>query len=293
MTITQLIYFVAVAEELNITRIAERFHVSQPAVSQAIRDLEKEFQLTLFERRHNDLLLTATGNTAYQQAKRLLEHYKQFQSDLGSLQVIPSVSIAIAPNIAAIHLADMFLYFQKNLPDVTIHMQENYIINMTHLLKNNLLDAALFSCSDDSRDPALTYIPVGYFSLLLCASPSFFGTEEKLLSPQHLEGTPIVLQFERSQLNSLVFKYLSHYQVTPKVILYANQLITICEFVRNGIAAGFLPPQVIDREAGIEPYRLSETEQFLENRTVYFVYRKKSPIVGKLLRVISDYFELV
>ena len=87
MTMTQLVYFVAVAEELNITRIAEQFHVSQPAVSSAIRDLEKEFRVSLFERHHNDLFLTSTGNIAYQQAKRLVEHYEEFRTSIEKLQM--------------------------------------------------------------------------------------------------------------------------------------------------------------------------------------------------------------
>ena len=90
MTMTQLVYFVAVAEEQNITRIAEQFHVSQPAVSSAIRDLEKEFRVSLFERHHNDLFLTSTGyllnllannNSCLQNRCILLEQEDKLEDD--------------------------------------------------------------------------------------------------------------------------------------------------------------------------------------------------------------------
>lgn len=290
MTITQLAYFVAVAEELNITRIAERFHVSQPAVSSAIRDLEKEFHITLFERHHNDLFLTAIGNTAYQRAKRLVEHYETFQTGLEMLQMEKSVSIAIAPNIAAIHLSKLFLYMRNQMPDVTINMEESIIVNMTQMLKNNLLDAACFSCRDGMRDEALTYIPVGSFSLSLCASPLLLKTENNIIPPEKLEGVPMVFQFKSSQLNTFIIEYFAKYHITPNVIFYANQLTTISEFIRNGIAVGFLPPELIKRDHDIVQYRLPEADS-LEGMPIYFVYKKKTPMVENLLKIFRTYFE--
>ena len=291
MTITQLMYFVAVAEELNITRIADRFHVSQPAVSSAIRDLEKEFHITLFERHHNELFLTVPGNTAYQRAKRLVEHYEAFQTGMEKLQMEKTISLAIAPNIAAIHLSKLFLYMRDQLPDVTINMEESIIVNMTQMLKNNLLDAACFSCRDGMRDPALTYVPVGAFSLSLCASPSLLKTESNIVPPAKLEGIPMVLQFKSSQLNTFVMEYFSKFHITPNVIFYANQLTTISEFVRDGIAVGFLPPELIERDPDIMQYHLPGADS-LEGMPIYFVYKKKTPIVENLLKIFRSYFEM-
>ena len=292
MTMTQLVYFVAVAEELNITRIAEQFHVSQPAVSSAIRDLEKEFRVSLFERHHNDLFLTSTGNIAYQQAKRLVEHYEEFRTSIEKLQMDKSVSLAIAPNVAAIHLSKLFPYMQEQLPGVTINMQENFIGNMTQLLKNNLLDAACFSCREEMRDPALTYIPVGKLSLALCASSTFFKLDSQIISPKKLEGIPMVFQFKSSQLNTFILEYFAGYHVIPNVIFYANQLTTITSFVREGLAVGFLPPEIIEKDPDIVQYHLPEAEN-LENVEINFVYKKKTLMVEELLRIFRTYFNMV
>lgn len=289
MTITQLIYFTAVAEELNITKVAEYFHVSQPAVSSAIRELEKEFNITLFERHHNELFLTALGNTAYQRAKKLIDHYEEFQSELKELKTDKIVSLAIAPNIAAIHLSKLFLCMQKNMPDATISIEENFIINMTQMLKNNLLDAACFACREDRMDPSLTYVHIGSFSLSLCASPSLLSTEKQIVDPHVLEGVPMVFQFKSSQLNTSITEYFSQFSIIPNVIFYANQLTTILEFIRDGIAVGFLPQELIAREKNLVQYTLPGYES-MSNMPIYFVYKKKTPVTEEVLHIFRTYF---
>ena len=65
-----------------------------------------------------------------------MEHYEEFRTSIEKLQMDKAVSLAIAPNVAAIHLSKLFPYMQEQLPGVTINMQENFIVNMTQLLKN-------------------------------------------------------------------------------------------------------------------------------------------------------------
>lgn len=290
MTITQLKYFIAVAEELNITKVAEQFHVSQPAVSSAIRELEKEFEVTLFERQHKDLFLTVLGNTTYHRAKKLMEHYNEFQSELKESNITKRVSLAIAPNVAAIHLANLFLYMQKEMPGTIINMQENYILNMTQMLKNNSLDAACFACREDSKDPALTYIHIGSFSLSLCAAPNLLSKSNKKITPYDLKDIPMIFSYKSSQLNTSIIELFSQFHIMPNVIFHANQLITILEFVRKGIAVGFLPSELLVNEHDIIQYEL-EGITYMSDCPIYFVYKKKNPTTIEMLHICRSYFK--
>src|SRR5215471_1715927 len=74
MELRHLRYFVAAAEELNISRAAARLHVSQPPLSRQIHDLEEEIGTALFDRSHKQLRLTAAGEYFLQEAKRILAH---------------------------------------------------------------------------------------------------------------------------------------------------------------------------------------------------------------------------
>lgn len=73
MELRQLRYFIAVAEEMNITRAAERLHMTQPPLSRQLQAIEEEIGLPLFERGARPLKLTDAGRVFHAQAKRLVD----------------------------------------------------------------------------------------------------------------------------------------------------------------------------------------------------------------------------
>ena len=109
MELRQLEYFLAVAEDLNFRRAAERLHMTQPPLSQQIRQLEIEMGLTLFDRSTRRVQLTAAGEVFRQSASRLL---RQLQDSIAeardvasglagqlALGFVPSATIEILPPI--------------------------------------------------------------------------------------------------------------------------------------------------------------------------------------------------
>src|ERR1700747_3620114 len=77
MELRHLRYFVAAAEEENISRAALRLHISQPAISRQIRDLEDEISIRLFERRARALSLTVAGSKFLEEARSVLRHAEE------------------------------------------------------------------------------------------------------------------------------------------------------------------------------------------------------------------------
>ena len=289
MTHTQLIYFVAVAEQLNLTRVSEQFHVSQPAVSSAIRDLEKEFQVILFERRRNELVLTPRGDHVYRRAKALLRHYEEFYSSIpGDFVPKNSCSVAFAPNVAAIHLCDLHLYAKENEPEFTITFQEESIANMTHMLKNSLLDAAIFACYPDDIDQTLSYVTIGKMTLSVCAHPNIFYSKRTVTPISALKDIPIVLQQHGSVQNTTVRALFHKEGIRPNVIYESSQNSTMHDIVCKGIAAGCLMPAVLfQNDESIRIYQL-EGETPLP---IHFVYKEKTSDVATFLRLVKAYFK--
>ena len=102
MKLTQLEYFCAAVECQSITAAAKKLYVTQPAISGAIRELEKEFSVTLFSHARNKMALTEDGRLFYERVEQLLrevESTAQELHDLGSAQQTVKVGIPIEPRI--------------------------------------------------------------------------------------------------------------------------------------------------------------------------------------------------
>lgn len=144
MKIVQLEYFCAATRLHSITQAAAELYVTQPAISTAIKELEKEFSISLFTRTKNHLSLTKEGEVFYQKAQKLLAEYnntmEQFH-DLG--KDIPTLRIGIPPLLSAIFFPDMMNEFKKEYPDIPFELFEYSSIRAANMVMEGKLDLAL------------------------------------------------------------------------------------------------------------------------------------------------------
>ncbi|MDB6234713.1 LysR family transcriptional regulator [Lactobacillus amylovorus] len=123
MELRVLNYFVATAEELNMTRAAQKLLVSQPALSRQIADLEDELGVKLFNRRSRHLTLTPAGQYLLEQAKEILALTAKTKSNLQSSTVISGdLTIAAGESYAMQRIMDILSNIIQDYPTVKIHI---------------------------------------------------------------------------------------------------------------------------------------------------------------------------
>lgn len=123
MELRVLNYFVATAQELNMTRAAQKLLVSQPALSRQIADLEDELGVKLFNRQPRHLTLTPAGQYLYEQAKEILTLASKTKSNLQSSAVISGdLTIAAGESFAMQRLMNIISNIIRDYPTVKIHI---------------------------------------------------------------------------------------------------------------------------------------------------------------------------
>jgi DNA-binding transcriptional LysR family regulator len=126
MELRHLRYFVAVAEEQNITRAAARLHVSQPPLSRQIRNLEDELGIALFNRDANTVRLTEAGRAFLTEARIILqraEHAMQMAKDIAKGKR-GEIHVGYAPSLTVELLPRALKYFQKSNPEVRVQLHD-------------------------------------------------------------------------------------------------------------------------------------------------------------------------
>jgi LysR family hydrogen peroxide-inducible transcriptional activator len=173
MTLTELRYIVAVARERHFGRAAEACFVSQPTLSVAVRKLEEELGVTLFERGTGEVSVTPIGTRVIEQAQRVLEQAavvkelaKQGKDPLsGPLRL--GVIFTIGPYL----LPELVPGLKKRAPRMPLVLQEQYTHRLVELLRQGELDAAILALPFESAglvvqplydEPFVVAVPRGH-----------------------------------------------------------------------------------------------------------------------------------
>lgn len=288
MTMTQLRYFVSVVEEQSLTRVAELLHVSQPAVSSAIRDLEKEFQIQLFFRTHRALTLTAEGTEFYQRAVGLLAHYASFQEEmLEQSQRKRRYTFAMTNNYAPVYLPGLYRHLRSQAPDIIFDFQELRIVDMFRQIKNGLLDAACLGHQFSEKDVLDFHVRrVGTFDMRLCIHRDLMCFSKKSVSPVDIGDLPLALYHHGGTLRAKVQEEFQRYRLEPNILFAVNQVRTIEELVCQGLAGGFLPGALAERLPGVKSYPF----EGIQDIPAYLIWKKESDTSKQMLRWISAWF---
>ncbi|HWY77267.1 MAG TPA: LysR substrate-binding domain-containing protein [Verrucomicrobiae bacterium] len=145
MELRHLRYFVAVAEEQNVSRAAKRLHLSQPPLSRQIRDLEGELGVVLFDRGANAVRLTEAGRAFMTEARTILRRTE------GAVQMVKDVAagkrgeinVGYAPSLTVELLPRALGYFRKSNPGVRVRLHDLSTQEMLRGLNDGSLHVAM------------------------------------------------------------------------------------------------------------------------------------------------------
>jgi len=137
--------FHTVARLLSFTKAAETLHMTQPAVTFQIRQLEEYFNTRLFDRTHNRISLTAAGQQVFQYADQILSLYSEMDSKVRELtgDVSGVLLIGASTTIAEYVLPSLLGEFKERCPDINIRLSVSNSVGVVHMVENNSVDVGI------------------------------------------------------------------------------------------------------------------------------------------------------
>lgn len=235
MKISQLEYFCAVSQYHSITQAAQKLFVTQPAISNAIRELEKEFSVSLFIRSKNHLTLTNEGELFYQKATTLLAAIHQASSqfyDLGK-QILP-VKVGIPPLLSTLFFPETLIAFHERYPQIPVELFEYGSIRAASLVQEEQLDLAFVNMHFYDADNMNTYQILSEH-IVFCVSPEHRLADAKNVSVEMLKDEPLIMYNTDSVQNATLRALFESKGIKPNVIMHASQLYTIKAFIRENL----------------------------------------------------------
>ena len=193
MNITQLKYFCAVATYHTVSLAAQHLYISQPSLSNAIKELEREFSVNLFYRRYNGMFLTPEGTKLYNAAGDLLSKLEEVEHLMHAIGKDSNrLRLGIPPMISSFIFADIYKNFILANRDVELSITEKGRHELLDQLNDGLLDVVLIPHTKPF-DSSIAAKKIGALEIVCCAQKNARLAENKSVTAKMLAEYPLVL----------------------------------------------------------------------------------------------------
>ncbi len=240
MTLNELRFVVALAKARNFRKAAEVCFVSQPALSLAVKKLEDELGVLLFERNRNDVTMTAIGELVVEQATRAIEEANRVKeiARQGNNQLVGALKLGVIYSIGPYLLPEIIPYLRQSAPEMPLIVEENLTINLETQLRNGVIDVAIIALPFDI--PGIKTMPLYEEEFVVVVPISHEWAKRDSISPEELADEKILLLSSGHCFSNQVM------QACPRLsrngeILQGNSLDTIRNMVASNLGLTVLP----------------------------------------------------
>ena len=241
--VRHLRYFLAVAEAGNFSRAADRLGISQPSVSQQIRDLETRLRVRLFQRRGKRVLLSPAGLIFQEHARTVLRQLEKCFQELGSepgqlrgvlhLGVVPVLNVALVP--------DLLGMFAAAHPAINLIVEEISSTEIETALEEGRMDAGLGFVTRHS--PNLRYERLCTDEFALIVAPNHPWGKRRIIPFPELHQQRLLQLPDSFVMRRMIDDICRKHQVRPRVVAEINAIETLLRSL-DPLKSGALMPRI-------------------------------------------------
>ncbi|MFJ9852740.1 LysR family transcriptional regulator [Streptomyces sp. NPDC101150] len=275
MELRQLEYFLAVAEEGNFTRAAERLHVSQPGVSSQVRRLEREFGQELLDRSGRTVTLTEAGETALPYVRAALAAVEGARLAVDELTGLLRGRVALGSVVSHnVHLPGLLADFHRDHPAVEITLTEANTAPLVDDLRTGKLDAAVISVGSAPPDGIEIQV-VDDQPIVVAVSESHELAAHQAVSLGTLRDRDLICLPRGTGLRSRLDEACAAAGFTPRIAFEASDPDVLAQLASLGLGAAILPGAFA--KARPEPLRVIAVDGPALRGRLAFAWRAGGP----------------
>ncbi len=286
--------FHTVARLLSFTKAAEALHMTQPAVTFQVRQLEEYFNTRLFDRTHNRISLTEAGSRIYEYADKIFVLYAEMENSVREMtgEISGALTIGASTTIAEYMLPALLGDFKAKYPDVGIHLKVSNTDGIVGMVENNTIDLGVVEAPVANRnlvvekcraDQLVAIVPIGH--------PE---AERETVGYADLIKYPFICREEGSGTREVISEYLETFSEGSDGLQITMELGSP-EAVKGAVEAGMgisvISRATIQKELKLGTLVAIELDPPLQ-RPFSFVHQKqkfRARVMGELLEFAQAY----
>ena len=200
--------FYTVARLLSFTKAAETLHMTQPAVTFQVRQLEDHFDTRLFDRTHNRVTLTEAGRTAYEYAEKIFSLYAEMENTVKELtgDVSGALTIGASTTIAEYMLPALLRGFTMQFPDINLKLKVSNTEGIVSMVENSIIDLGVVEGPVANKNLLVEVCRID--QLVVVASPDHPLAERESISMEGIMSYPFICREEGSGTRDVIMDYM-------------------------------------------------------------------------------------
>ncbi|MDH3218374.1 MAG: LysR family transcriptional regulator [Gammaproteobacteria bacterium] len=297
MSDRRLKVFHTVARLLSFTKAAEALHMTQPAVTFQVRQLEEYFNTRLFDRTHNKVNLTPAGEKVSEFAERIFDLYAEMENSVRDLtgEISGALTIGASTTIAEYMLPALLGEFKNRYPDINLRLKVSNSEGIVSMVEHNVIDLGVVESSVSNKNLIVEVCHDDQLVVVAAPDHELVKRGGKVRAAEILKY-PFVSREEGSGTRDVVMQYLVDQQVNPNEMNLCLELGSP-EAIKGAVEAGMgitiISRSIIDKELKLNTLRHLQLDPPLSRPFSFVRQRQKFrvTVMEELLEFAQAYFK--
>ncbi|PGK31683.1 LysR family transcriptional regulator [Priestia megaterium] len=286
MDIKQLIYFLTIAEEGNISKAADRLHMAQPPLSQQLKLLEEELGVILFERNTRRMQITDAGQLLQNRAQQIIDLMEKTSKELNDLKEGSQglLSIGTISSAGETLVPIMVQNFHKVYPGVDFRIKESSTFEILELVKRGVVEIGIIRTPFNLE--TFDYISLPEEPMMAAALDSLVNTNKTFLNLDELKGKPLL--FHNRYANNIE-EACKKSGFEPKVKCRIDDTRTMLNWAGDGMGIALIPRDMMALIPDSNLHFIEIKEETLATKII--VIWKKNHYLSTIARHFLEFFK--